>query len=172
VNEFEYVKDRVNTREGSTLAFSTVTVSVSVVFLAILISKEGSMLSSLILGNTLVLESVLTPNFWPWLIGITITSFGILYREVTIFGIDMNDYRILRKYVTIPPAPKRMVVLRGILVRAFFYLTFSSWIIYYSDYWISYTGSAYILCLHIFTLVIVFIVSTVVSCIEYRKRNC
>ncbi|MEM2144307.1 MAG: hypothetical protein QW279_03030, partial [Candidatus Jordarchaeaceae archaeon] len=110
--KFEFIKSRINTRENSTLMFSTVAVSLSLVFLSLIIGQENSTIIDL---TSLCLNVSQQPNSYGitalylicqnwsairsilFVVGIIITLSGISYREVTIFLTDREDHNLLRR---------------------------------------------------------------------------
>ena len=96
------ILDRINTRESSTLTFATVAASSSLVVLVLFIERG-------------------LQTAYPWLgwIGILFASLGVLYREVTIWSIDKNEYDLLSCYLRkiIEPERKTIWSQLAILIR-------------------------------------------------------
>jgi hypothetical protein len=67
--EFETLRSRIETRESSTLTFSTVTTSASFVILSLLLSLKA------------VPQAL-------YVIGALFSLIGIFYRELTVFSVD------------------------------------------------------------------------------------
>jgi len=108
------LQDRVNARENSTLVFSTVVASASLVVLAVVLQDF----------NLNILKTQ------PWIkdVGLMFSLLGPLYREITIFTIDYLDYKKMPKqnypfWVTLP---------RMVIVRFFLFLPTVAWFIIYT----------------------------------------
>lgn len=135
---FEYLNNRIHTRETSTLMFTTVAVSASLLLLGILIGIENpfNMLTSLYS----ILMDVTSPNMslsimylfyeffqnlnsWLFWFGILIVSLGIIYREITIFFADKKDYKDLNSLLrmarpTTPPPISTCIKIKNFLKGA------------------------------------------------------
>jgi len=191
--EFEFLKSRINTRENSTLMFSTVAVSVSLLFLSLIIGQENSInigllslyfsaietlssnnlrylvgVSSLIYQNW---QSVKNLLFWTGLI--TIAS-GISYREITIFFTDREDYKRLKNIFS-PPELSNISIIRSLLVRLFFFSSLIVWLCVYPsnptllNYYNQILISNFILRYHLVGLVIFLLVFLTI--VEFLLRE-
>lgn len=148
---FEFLKSRINTRENSTLMFSTVTVSVSLIVLSLIIGQENlistyllsiylsisqqSNLHPIILLSHLIYHNWQTVRTTLYIVGIITISSGILYREITIFLTDREDHRFLERcrishfrYFRIPRPSAKATVPRSFLVRLFFFASLAMWL--------------------------------------------
>jgi len=131
-------EDRLYSRENSTLVFATVAASASLLIL------------------TFVLQNFVPPLFsWIANIGFVFSILGPLYREVTIFTIDLSDYRRIGKteyrwWEVIP---------RMIIVRFFLFLPIAAWSIFF-------TSS---MCL-LTTVTFTFVVALLLSVVEWVSR--
>jgi len=142
---FIYLNSRVHTRETSTLMFTTVAASASLLLLGILLGMENPIVTPILLSsqalpinwqlfNLYILESYrafLSSNNLLTLLGILTIILGIAYREVTIFFIDRDDNRFLRERIKREERERNIAssVLRSILVRSFFIVILTVWII-------------------------------------------
>jgi hypothetical protein len=114
--EYERLKDKLNTRESSTLVFSTVTASASLAILSILIEKR----------------TIPEPYF---IIGAIFTLVGILYRELTILSIDRVEYGRLRQLEgvltgrTLPRPHPTTLFMRRFLVPFYLWIALDAWLI-------------------------------------------
>jgi len=132
-------EDRLHSRENSTLVFATVAASASLLIL------------------TFVLQNFIPPQVsWIAGFGFAFSILGPLYREVTIFTIDLSDYRRIgrRDYQWWEVIP------RMITIRFFLFLPIAAWFIFF-------TSSACLWTTVIFTLV----VACLLSVIEWMSRN-
>jgi len=107
--KYQTLKDRINTRESSTLVVATLTSSTSY----FLLERDTSLFS---------------------ILGILISLLGILYRELTIFTVEMLDYWKLRKIQErlfdkekIPAWERILPLPRMVLIRMLFYSSLAIW---------------------------------------------
>lgn len=142
---FEVINARVHTREASTLTFTTVAVSASLLLLGILMGMENPFYITTLLslqfipaGSLLfwgriyelwIFQNLNNLIFW---IGLLVIFTGIIYREFTGCAIDDKDYANLEalgfereKY-----RYRKQSIVRNSIVRFFFGITFVAWLIY------------------------------------------
>lgn len=105
---------RINTREASTLVFSTVAASASLLFL-VPIYQNGTISSEWI-------------ELMKWL-GFLFSFLGLVYREITIHTSDHIDYQVLRARLGVPlPRPQWLwIIVRGSIIRFFLILPIAAW---------------------------------------------
>lgn len=104
------IRNRINTREASTLTFSTVAASASLVTLSLSLSNTPCVL----FWNGL---------FWA---GLIFAILGIAYREITIFSEDMRDFEDILEDEE--PHPFRWSqVARAFIVRLFLAIPLFAW---------------------------------------------
>lgn len=113
--EFETLRSRIETRESSTLTFSSVTTSASFVILSLLVTKE-------------TIPQVI------YFLGPVFPFVGIAYRELTIFSIDRIEAKELRRLQKkmmagrdIPSPNWLTIIARRFLVRTYLYLGLFAW---------------------------------------------
>lgn len=139
---FEYLNSRVHTRESSTLMFSTVAVSASLILLGILIGLENplNVISTLhpslqtipdAYGLMYILYKFYQNSYnWLVVVGILTTSFGIFYREITSFTIEKEDYNRLKDEYQVNTYENYHIIsgmTRGLIVRLFFFISLDAW---------------------------------------------
>lgn len=109
------------TRESSCLTFATVASSSSLIIL------------------TLVIERELGPSyFWLNVIGIGFGLLGVLYRELTIFTVDLTEYRLLtlgfcaklREARTATKWLRFTRMVRRVIPRFFLLMPLGAWLIF------------------------------------------
>jgi hypothetical protein len=109
---------RLATRESSTLTFSTVGASSSLVVLALVIDR-GLLLT------------------YPWLayIGLLFSMLGIIYREATVFSIDRAEYHALTDELwnmieseREPIFGRCMALTRRVAIRFFLWIPIVAWL--------------------------------------------
>lgn len=140
---FEYLNSRIHTRESSTLVFSTVTVSASLVLLGILIGLENPFvilppIYSILLNVPdslgtmyLIYENFLNSNNWLFWVGVIPIIIGIFYREITIHYTDKKDYDALDDFdVSRYYSRTYSGIVRGGIVQVFFFMALDAWWLY------------------------------------------
>jgi len=115
--EYETLRERLNTRENSTLTFSTVTASASFILLSFFVNSNQSSEDSF------------------FFLGIIFTFLGIIYRESTIFTIDRVESKRLRQLESeligrkIPRPSFISLTFRRFLVPFYLWMALSAWLI-------------------------------------------
>lgn len=136
---------RLHARENSTLILATVAASASLLILATVFDNSVSLQDS-----------------WISWIGLIFSMLGPLYREVTIFTIDLSDYRRIgerrREYRWLDVIP------RMVIVRFFLFLPIVAWIIFLTSPTCRSTTA-------LFTLVVIGLLSLILSVIEWLSRD-
>lgn len=137
---------RINTREASTLVFSTITASASLIFLAAIFQGTIS-------------PEWREPMKWS---GFLFSLLGPIYREITIHTSDRIDYQVLRTRLGEPlPSPHWFwIICRGSILRFFLCLPIIGWLVIPEN-------SA---CFSIL-LVLALITSAVLSVVELLSRD-
>jgi hypothetical protein len=107
---YDAIRNQVNTREASTLTFSTVAASASLVILSFAVSG----IQCLPILNRFLL------------VGVVFALLGIIYREVTVFGEDFRDFKTLMP-VDPPHRPRRSQVVRAFSIRLFLVIPLLAW---------------------------------------------
>lgn len=90
---FDYVLARSRTRESSTLTIATVAASASLVLIALYVQAMIDSLNSF--DGTMAFDN---SRYEIALMGISFSSMGIAYREITKYTIHANDERWLHEY--------------------------------------------------------------------------
>lgn len=138
------IRNRINTREASTLTFSTVAASASLVTL------------SLSLNNT---RCVPLWNGLLWA-GLLFAILGIGYREITIFYEDMHDFEEIMEDEEPHPIRQSQIV-RAFLVRLFLAIPLFAWTYVAFGF-----GYAYLI---LFACLLAFLI--IMQCCEHVKRS-
>jgi hypothetical protein len=109
--DLDAIRAKLNTREASTLTFLALATSASLIVFALSLDQQRSPLWE--------------PLFWS---GVLFVVLGYLYRELTVFTIDMADYGKLPSERL--PHRREWIYLgiRGFLVRWFFSLPVVAWL--------------------------------------------
>jgi len=101
------ILSKINTRESSTLTFSTVAASASLVVMGLAVGRNS-------------------PWWLPW-IGVFFALLGFLYREITLQSTDRTDYRLLPKLYRSVREWNGFAFLRRSIVRLFLLLPILAW---------------------------------------------
>ncbi len=104
---FQYLNTSIHTREGSTLTVATLATSVSVVCLPAYLGQKVNYLNSSFIALRNNISDLIILNWWnanllqilAW-VGLLFPLLGNIYREITIFAVDLKDYRMLRRFLT------------------------------------------------------------------------
>jgi hypothetical protein len=102
------ILSKINTRESSTLTFSTVAASASLVVMGLAVGRNS-------------------PWWLPW-IGVFFALLGFLYREITLQSTDRTDYKLLPKLYRSVRERKGFAFLRRSIVRLFLLLPIVAWV--------------------------------------------
>lgn len=101
------ILSKINTRESSTLTFSTVAASASLVVMGLTVGRNS-------------------PWWLPW-VGVFFALLGFLYREITLQSTDRTDYKLLPKLYRSVREWKGFAFLRRSIVRLFLLLPIMAW---------------------------------------------
>jgi len=117
VRRYEFIKDQYLTRETSTLTVTTLTTSFSVTFLIIFYSQ---VLFQKPFNFEVGLLVCLSALFF--------TLIGVFYREITVFGVNLHDFKTIRKFYLLPNYRRDILFLRSFILRVFFYFPLGLWV--------------------------------------------
>ena len=112
------------------------------------------------------------------ILGFSSALLGVLYREVTVFTIDIEDYNALRNRINLGRLPRKNWWVRAIIFRVFMYLPLLLWfpiilnIFLDKMYYLCYTDlSSIIINYKIMIIPVLILVSILVTCLEDKKRD-
>jgi len=183
--EFQYLNTRIHTREHSTLTIATVAASASLICFTLYVQQKTELLSlpfqsTINIQQQLVNFLLLIQNrcemiYLIGILGFSLALLGVLYREVTVFTIDIKDYNALRNRINLGKLPGKDWWVRAIIFRVFMYLPLSLWspiilrIFLDKMYCLYYTDLSLIIVIVIMIIIIVSSIS--VTCLEDKKRD-
>jgi len=106
----EFTKDQYLTRESSTLTIATITASLSLTIYAMVLSST---------------QMTLGTAQYTGLVALTLSFFGITYREITIFTTDIEDLKKIYQGGYEVPS---FSLPRSFMLRMFFFIPVSLWL--------------------------------------------